>query len=63
VTAKLVDWLKNYKTSDGKPVNRLKQETPTSVSEAVRIVEEVSGFYQNLISGTTPNTWGYFLPK
>ena len=51
VTAMLVDWLKNYKTSDGKPVNRLKQDEPTTVSEAIKIIEEVSGYYKNLISG------------
>jgi hypothetical protein len=29
--------LKNYKTSDGKPVNVLKHDEPTSVSEAIYI--------------------------
>jgi 3'-phosphoadenosine 5'-phosphosulfate synthase len=47
----LVDWLKNYKTSDGKPVNRLAQEEPTSAAEAMDIIEEVSEFYDDLISG------------
>jgi 3'-phosphoadenosine 5'-phosphosulfate synthase len=51
VTAMLLDWLKNYKTSDGKPVNRLKQDEPTSVTEAVKIIDEVSGYYRNLLSG------------
>lgn len=60
-TARLVDWLKNYKTSDGKPVNRLKQEEPTSASEAVRIIEEVNGFYKKLIA-SPPAGNNYFLP-
>ena len=47
----LVDWLKNYKTSDGKPVNRLAQEDPTSAAEAMDIIEQVSDFYEDLISG------------
>jgi hypothetical protein len=43
--------LKNYKTSDGKPVNVLKHDEPTSVSEAIRVIQEVNGYYKNLISG------------
>jgi 3'-phosphoadenosine 5'-phosphosulfate synthase len=54
VTAQLVDWLKNYKTSDGKPVNRLKQDEPTSASEAKRIIQEVNGFYKVLIGKDKP---------
>lgn len=63
VTAKLVDWLKNYKTSDGKPSNRLKQDTPTSAAEALKIIEEVKVFYDNLISGKSANPDNYFLGK
>ncbi|CAM9583537.1 unnamed protein product, partial [Choristocarpus tenellus] len=33
ITAKLVDWLKNYKTSDGKSANTLAKDEPTSVQE------------------------------
>jgi hypothetical protein len=43
--------LKNYKTSDGKPVNVLKHDEPTSVSEAIRVIQEVNGYYKKLISG------------
>jgi 3'-phosphoadenosine 5'-phosphosulfate synthase len=63
VIARLVDWLKNYKTSDGKPQNRLKQDEPTTPEEAVRIINEVSGFYQKLISGQSPNPKNYYLPQ
>lgn len=63
VTSKLLDWLKNYKTSDGKPVNNLKQDEPTSAAEAKRIIAETSGFYQDLISGKTSNVDNFYLPK
>jgi 3'-phosphoadenosine 5'-phosphosulfate synthase len=62
ITAALVDWLKNYKTSDGKPANKLKQETPTTVEEALAVIQQVSEFYQNLITGKTPSPTGYVLP-
>jgi 3'-phosphoadenosine 5'-phosphosulfate synthase len=52
ITDKLVDWLKNYKTSDGKPQNRLKHDEPTTVADANAIIKEVSGYYQHLIAGT-----------
>lgn len=51
VVDQLVDWLKNYKTSDGKGVNSLKQDEPTTPQEALAIIDEVNGFYNSLISG------------
>lgn len=63
VVNKIVDWLKNYKTSDGKPQNKLKSDTPTSQVEALRIIDEVKTFYQRLLSGETPAPEGYFLPS
>ena len=51
VVEKLTDWLKNYKTSDGKPVNTLAQEDPISADEAMDVIDEVSGFYDSLIKG------------
>mmetsp|Transcript_18511 Transcript_18511/g.26054 ORF Transcript_18511/g.26054 Transcript_18511/m.26054 type:complete len:1092 (+) Transcript_18511:37-3312(+) len=36
----LIHWLKNYKTSDGKPQNSLAQEEPTSAQEAIDIIAE-----------------------
>jgi len=38
--ALLLDWLKRYKTSDGKGENTLAQDEPTSVAEAMEIVAE-----------------------
>ena len=41
LTARLVDWLKMYKTSDGKGINQLaNNERPTSASEAGAIIAE-----------------------
>jgi 3'-phosphoadenosine 5'-phosphosulfate synthase len=64
VVDQLVDWLKNYKTSDGKGVNSLKQDKPTTPQEALDIIEEVADFYQELISGDYPGVaeLGYELP-
>lgn len=59
---RLLDWLKNYKTSDGKPVNRLKSDTPTSATEAIKIIDEVHTFYKNLLSGKTKFSHSYSLP-
>jgi 3'-phosphoadenosine 5'-phosphosulfate synthase len=57
-----VDWLKNYKTSDGKPQNTLTSDEPTSASDAVAIITEVSEFYQALINGDVTAPDGYYLP-
>jgi 3'-phosphoadenosine 5'-phosphosulfate synthase len=64
VTAKLIDWMKNYKTSDGKPQNRLSKEEPTTPSEALHVIEEVHGFYNKLISGQVSDaiSSSYHLP-
>jgi len=37
---RLKDWLKRYKTSDGKPENSLASEYPRTIPEAVKIIEE-----------------------
>jgi 3'-phosphoadenosine 5'-phosphosulfate synthase len=63
VTARLVDWLKNYKTSDGKPQNKLKHEEPTSRDEAIRVIKQVSSFYKKLIKGETKAPDNYALPS
>lgn len=63
ITAKLVDWLKNYKTSDGKAANTFSQEEPTSAAEAVRVVQQVHGFYEDLVKGVVQGApEDYFLP-
>jgi len=40
LTARLVDWLKRYKTSDGKPENSLAAETPKTASATMTIIQE-----------------------
>ena len=46
---RLVHWLKYYKTSDGKGVNELSNnEEPTSVNEAINIIEETNGYWKAL---------------
>eukprot|EP00978_Attheya_sp_CCMP212_P036612 scaffold167526_cov46-Attheya_sp.AAC.1 len=45
---KLVDWLKRYKTSDGKGENALAQETPTTRSQALEIIEETHQRWRQL---------------
>lgn len=49
VTQSLIEWMKNYKTSDGKPVNKLKSETPTTASEAKKIIEQTHEHYKALL--------------
>jgi len=63
VAAQLVDWMKNYKTTDGKGQNTLSNETPTSAEDALKIIDEVAGFYQDLISGTSKPKEEYYLPN
>ena len=60
ITAKMVDWLKMYKTSDGKAENVLASDTPYSISEANAIIEECHERWQALKAGTAANP-GFFL--
>lgn len=45
---RLRDWLKRYKTSDGKPENNLASETPRTVEQAMAIVEETHNRWKSL---------------
>merc|ERR1719379_275485 len=40
VTERLVEWLKMYKTTDGKAVNVLTSDTPTNATKAAAVVGE-----------------------
>jgi len=62
IIANLIDWLKNYKTSDGKPQNQLYQETPFSPKEAVQIISECNHHWSKLTNGTHSNPDGFSLP-
>jgi 3'-phosphoadenosine 5'-phosphosulfate synthase len=46
--SKLLDWLKRYKTSDGKEENSLASETPTTVARAVQVINETHGRWRAL---------------
>lgn len=45
---RLRDWLKRYKTSDGKPENALASEIPRSADEAVAVIEETHERWKSL---------------
>jgi 3'-phosphoadenosine 5'-phosphosulfate synthase len=46
--AKLKDWLKRYKTSDGKPENSLASESPRTATEALAVIEETHERWKKL---------------
>jgi len=48
VLENLVDWLKMYKTTDGKEVNKLTSDQPTSASVAAQVVAECHESWKNL---------------
>lgn len=56
-TAKLIDWLKRYKTSDGKPENSLAQELPTTQGEALSIIQETHERWQALCGHVQSSTF------
>jgi len=60
VTEALATWLKLYKTADGKPANRLRQDAPTPRAEALEIIRHCSERYQALMAGEIPDT-GFWL--
>ena len=60
LTARLVDWLKMYKTSDGKGINQLaNNERPTSASEAEAIIAECEQRWRALLAAPSarPEFW------
>lgn len=46
--SRLRDWLKRYKTSDGKPENRLASEIPRSAQEAMSVISETNKRWETL---------------
>lgn len=58
--AKLVDWLINYKTADGKPQNSLLGgDTAAGVDEALNMIETFHARWQALVSGEVMGTGFY----
>ena len=45
---RLKDWLKRYKTSDGKPENSLASETPRTMEQAMGVIMETHGRWKAL---------------
>lgn len=45
---RLLDWLKNYKTSDGKPANKLASDIPRTVEDALEVISEVHERWRTL---------------
>jgi 3'-phosphoadenosine 5'-phosphosulfate synthase len=62
LVARLVDWLKMYKTAEGKPVNKLFSDTPSESADAIKIVEASAKHYQALVAGTASNDDKFALP-
>lgn len=61
---RLRDWLKRYKTSDGKPENTLASEEITSVKEAMELIDETHQRWKNLCgkgSGYVSSDHGFWL--
>ncbi len=63
LVAKLVEWLIMYKTTDGKPKNKLASHTPDSAAEALKTVEETHQHWKKLVEGKTANSQGFHLVK
>lgn len=62
-TARLIDWLKRYKTSDGKPENSLAQDVPTSVDEALSIIEETHQRWRRLCGHGSDGNANTYIPE
>jgi len=60
-TARLVDWLKKYKTAEGKGLNTLASEIPYSISESYDIITECNDRWFKLVTGSTPNSKGHYI--
>jgi 3'-phosphoadenosine 5'-phosphosulfate synthase len=61
---RLKDWLKRYKTSDGKAENSLASEEPTSIKEAMDLIEETHSRWKNLCgkgTGYVSDDHGFWL--
>ncbi|CAM9315825.1 unnamed protein product [Ectocarpus sp. 13 AM-2016] len=61
MTARLVDWLKMYKTSDGKPPNSLAQDEPTTVDEALAVIQHTHERWQSLMAGQAEHDDDFWL--
>jgi len=63
VKAGIIDWMKNYKTAEGKGVNKLFSEEFSSAKDAQAIVQETAEHYEELVKGKVENKDGFYLGK
>ena len=54
-TARLVDWLKKYKTAEGKGLNTLASEVPYTIERSDGIIAECNEHWLWLLNGQTNN--------
>ena len=62
VLENLLDWLKNYKTTDGKAVNLLTSDTPTSAADAAKVVAECHESWKALKADPKRGDSEFWLP-
>ena len=62
VLEKLVEWLKLYKTTDGKGANVLASDTPTSAAKANQVIAECHDSWRALKARGAGDT-GFWLSK
>ena len=60
VLEKLVEWLKRYKTTDGKAINVLASDTPSTTDVAMGVVNECHNSWKKLVA-SGPGTTGFWL--
>jgi len=60
-TTRLVDWLKKYKTAEGKGLNTLASETPYTIARSDEIISECNERWVWLVNGQTSNAKGHYI--
>jgi len=58
----LVDWLKMYKTTDGKAVNTLVSDTPDDAAKAKEVITECNNAWKKLAIEKSVNNTKFWLP-
>lgn len=62
IVANLIEWLKLYKTTDGKPENKLGSEEPSTKQKAETVVEECHGEWKKLWVDRSVKDTEFWLP-
>ena len=58
---RLVDWLKRYKTADGKKENALVSDIPSGPADAIELIDIANEGWRSLKSGSRANDKEYYL--